>query len=676
MGSGSQGRLRQRAGAWTPDHRVLRVALFAGRRCLLTLIALLLAVRPALAAGPTYRNPLVRDVADPFVLKYRGEYYLYRTAVRGGLDVMTSRDLVHWRPGPMVWRPDSPSAENARNLWAPEVYAENGRFFLYFAAGGTDGEQRLWRAAGRSPLGPFQTDPGGPLTDPWRIDVTLFRDDDGATYAYGCHRLPSGRGARVEGCRIAGPGGWPAAGWQPMLAARAAWEGIWVEAPTVLKDRFGYYLLYSAPDAESPNYAIGYATAPHPLGPWQRRGILVPHVPGVPGPGHQGVVIAPDNLTPYLVYHRKRLAERGWDRDLMLDRLAMVGGRLETRAPTTTPQPPPPRPAFEDHFDSAASQRSWPVLAGRWGVDAAARELVQRDPVRPARAQLRALRFTDGVIEVNLRRLAGEGELGLALVSGSSRLPVLLFPHGSRTVVIGAGAGTALPADLDPAASHQLLLTRRGPAVELRLDGLPVGRAGFVPSPAGLELLTQRASAAFAGIAVTPYTELLPLGPAEPPAQVWHRSGDRIEQPALGSARQVYPLARPLPGSGTVSARIQGWALGTSLPVRKYGLQLDAADGSGRIEAYIDPANGVLATHGRAQGRELRWQNSDLPLGFDYTDLHVLTLRRRGARWQVTVDGGSGQERTAPLHGSVRPALVTEDARAAFSRIMVKPGTR
>src|SRR5438093_24755 len=127
------------------------------------------------SAPAVYQNPILADVADPFVLKHRGEYYLYRTEVRGGLDVFTSRDLVHWHPGPMVWRPDTPGGPNSQRLWAPEAYYENGRFYLYFAAGGPDGEQRLWQAVSDSPLGPFHTDPVSPLTDPWRIDVTLFQ---------------------------------------------------------------------------------------------------------------------------------------------------------------------------------------------------------------------------------------------------------------------------------------------------------------------------------------------------------------------------------------------------------------------------------------------------------------------------------------------------------------------
>ncbi len=640
-------------------------------------------------ASPAYQNPILRDVADPFVLKYRGEYFLYRTAVRDALDVWTSRDLVHWRPGPTVWRPDSSGGPTGTNLWAPEVYNENGRFVLLFAAGSPAGDQRLWRAVADSPLGPFHTDPAAPLTGPWRIDVTLFRDDDGRRYLYCCHRLPPslGFGARVEGQGLTlvqdsisalssapGSAGVPLEeAWAPMVTAGAPWEGVWVEGPTILKDTSGYYLLYSAPDAESPNYQVGYATAPHPLGPWTKRGLLIPTLPYTPGPGHQGVVLAPDNLTPYLVYHRKRLAERGWDRDLMLDRLSMGAGHLSTRAPTRTPQPLPPRPAFEAVFDRPLSPSLWTGTAGSWEAIPSSREVQQRDSTATARLRLASYSFRDAVIEVNLCRISGEGGLGLTLAGGPARLSIMLFPRGTRSIRIGA-ATTDLPPEVDPAVYHQLLLTRRGGDIQVRLDDRPVGTAPFNPRPAVLELATERCAAAFSAIAITPYTRPLPLGPPEATRSGWHRHGDQIEQRYLGLLPQLLPIAARLPEHGTLSVTLQGWALGTSLRIRKYGVQLSGMSGSDRIEAYLDPPNQVLATHGSVAGKDLPWQNSDLPLGFDYTEAHRLSIARSGPRWRFTVDGGTVQERGAALRGPLRAALATEDARVTFHSIRVTGG--
>lgn len=636
---------------------------------------------------PTYRNPLFADVADPFVLKHRGEYYLYRTTVNGKLDVLLSRDLVHWRQGPIVWEPEGPDAENARNQWAPEVYYENGRFLLLFSANPrTSGDHRLWLAAADRPTGPFRIQPAGELTAPWRIDAHMFLDDDGARYLYTCHKVE--RGARIEGRRIRDLGSRLDDVWTVMVQPERDWEGIWVEAPTVLKDSqwvdgaaasggngATYFMLYSAPDAESARYEVGYATASHPLGPWRKREILVPNVAGVPGPGHQCVTVAPDNLTPYLLYHRKRLAERGWLRDLMLDRLAIQDGRLLSRAPTQTAQPAPPRPAFEDHFDSAASLRSWTRISGTWGVDAGERELVQREQARSARVRLTARPVQDGVMEVNFRRTGGNGGLGVSLASGPASFPVLLLTGGQPVIQVGPEAPRPLPEGFDPGVYHRLLLIRRAAKIEIRLDGRAVAEAPFTRGPAFLELITRRCSAAFSGIAVTARTQPLPLPPAEPETLLgWRRDGDRIEHRLLDAPLGLFPIPDAAAGfnqTGALTVEVQGWALGTRMPFPKYGVRIQTRDQHDWVEAYLDPKTGVLATHGSIGGQELPWRNSSLPVGFDYTARHTLSVRRQGDRWRFAVDGGSAQVRDARLRGPLEPALGAEDARAVFR--LVRP---
>lgn len=642
--------------------------------------------RSSAGAPAVYRNPLVADVADPFVLKHRGEYYLYRTTVNNRLDVLLSRDLVHWRQGPVVWQPEGPEAGNVRSQWAPEVYYENGKFLLLFSANPrTSDDHRLWLATADRPTGPFRIQPAEPLTAPWRIDPHLFVDDDGARYLYCCHKAE--RGARVEGRRLPEGEGTLDEVWSVMAQPEREWEGIWIEAPTILKDRSTFFLLYSGPDAESARYQVGYATASHPLGPWRKQGILISNVPGVPGPGHQCVVLAPDNLTPYLLYHRKRLAERGWLRDLMLDRLAIRDGRLSTRAPTQTPQPLPPRPAFEEHFDSAESLRSWTLAAGSWRVDPREHEMVQSSRAGSARARLAGLPIHDGVIEVNVRRTGGEGSAGLRLVSGSRSVEVALLPDAIRIGAKSGGVGErkrggveeespalalshspALP--FRPDVYHQLLLVRAGGKVEVRLDGRRVGESALAAGPAALELITRGCGAAFSGIAVTPYTTPLPLPPPEPELQVgWHRAGDRIEHRLLDAPMRFYALpelSRDFSRTRTLAVQVQGWALGTRMRFPKYGVRLRTRDRRSWVEGYLDPRTGVLATHGSIGGRELPWRNSLLPPGFDYTEWHTLSVRRTGDMWRFSVDGKSDQFREAPLRGEIEPALGAEDARAVF----------
>src|SRR5690606_9281853 len=67
--------------------------------------------------------------------------------------------------------------------------------------------------------------------------------------------------------------------------------------------------LYSGGAWHSSNYGLGYAVAEHPLGPWvdemAERGptVLRGAAGKVVGPGHNSVVLGPDDRTLYVVYH-------------------------------------------------------------------------------------------------------------------------------------------------------------------------------------------------------------------------------------------------------------------------------------------------------------------------------------------------------------------------------------
>ena len=84
----------------------------------------------------TFSNPVYPySFPDPFVLKYRGEYFAYCTgnAAEGNVfGVLHSRDLVSWT---YVGSAMMPLAALPPFYWAPEVVYDNGRFYLYYSAG-------------------------------------------------------------------------------------------------------------------------------------------------------------------------------------------------------------------------------------------------------------------------------------------------------------------------------------------------------------------------------------------------------------------------------------------------------------------------------------------------------------------------------------------------------------
>src|SRR5690606_35735643 len=74
------------------------------------------------------------------------------------------------------------------------------------------------------------------------------------------------------------------------------------------KHKGTYYMMYSANHFAGENYAVGYATADHPLGPYKKAAnnpVLEKNTPKggeVTGTGHNSVVFLPDGRM-LCVYH-------------------------------------------------------------------------------------------------------------------------------------------------------------------------------------------------------------------------------------------------------------------------------------------------------------------------------------------------------------------------------------
>lgn len=288
---------------------------------------------PLLAAPPTYQNPLLPgNLADPAVIRHEGTFYLYATGdVDGdnGTRVFTSTNLVDWERGPVVFRPGPP------HVWAPDVWREpgSGKFHLYYTVNQTVGV-----ADADGPLGPFTL--RKKFFDQ-AIDAHLFRDDDGKLYLYYV-QLP---GFRIMVQPLASP---TEPQGEPVFVLRpeSEWEkraGQVTEGPWLIKREGRYYLLYSGSGADTPDYAVGYATAAGPLGPFTRaaHNPIIQRGEGLFGPGH-GCAIQDDDGQWWHIYHQKRSDRVEWRRFIALDPLWFdAEGKLTSRATRGAPQPGP-----------------------------------------------------------------------------------------------------------------------------------------------------------------------------------------------------------------------------------------------------------------------------------------------------------------------------------------------
>jgi beta-xylosidase len=105
--------------------------------------------------------------------------------------------------------------------------------------------------------------------------------------------------------------------------------------------------MYSANYFGGKNYAVGYATSKHPLGPFTKAAnnpVLQKNVEKggvVTGTGHNSITYSPDGKEMYCVYHA-RTSATGEQRVVFIDRMKILkNGMLVVEGPTTRRQPAP-----------------------------------------------------------------------------------------------------------------------------------------------------------------------------------------------------------------------------------------------------------------------------------------------------------------------------------------------
>lgn len=496
----------------------------------------------------TYHNPFwPRSFPDPFILKVRGCYYAYATEHENApgeatqvFPILTSTDLVQWREvgkamvalGPLYSR-----------YWAPEVTVQNDQFLLYYAVHTSEFAGSIRVGVANHPAGPF-VDSGYDLTSafvPWAIDPHVFRDEDGQWYLFmtieywdeqnGFVGSGNAVARMVDPFTLASPltrVTAPSKAWQLFEARRQERGGMdWytVEAPSVVKHRGRYYEMFSGGCYYRDNYAVSYATSATPMGQLAMRDTAWHDWEGAGGnefllrgdenhmisPGHNSLVLAPNNATMYLVYH-------AWQNDRTerrpcLDRLFWHGDVPWTAAPTHTPQLIPAQPRFQDLFEDLQLHPSWHQLVGGWHLSQG--EVIQNDDL----CQHAILRSQEPLgstwlLEINLRYIVGDGSYGALLESDETSIQVVLTPALSRLAIQTAKEtepiqAIALPNNLLLEAWHQLIISCCGSILRVQIDGqqtmdaIVASQDSRGPAFSTFSLFAERCSAAFSAISLT-----------------------------------------------------------------------------------------------------------------------------------------------------------------------------
>jgi len=260
-------------------------------------------------------NPVIdQDFPDPDVLEVDGTYYAYGTNGNGSnVQVATSSDLEAWEVLDEDPLPRLPTWVIPGKTWAPEVtQLDDGSFVMYTTTTNFDPTfQCIAVATGDAPEGPFEVAGDEMLVCPddegGAIDASTFLDEDGARYLLwkndgNC----CGKDTWLHIAPLSDDGLSLAGDETRLVKQDQPWEGNLVEAPTMVEHDGTYVLMYSANDYGSDKYAIGYATADSPTGPFTKgeEPLLTTDASNGKyiGPGGQDVVSAPDG-SDRLVFH-------------------------------------------------------------------------------------------------------------------------------------------------------------------------------------------------------------------------------------------------------------------------------------------------------------------------------------------------------------------------------------
>ncbi len=279
-------------------------------------------------AAATFTNPLLtsQDSADPWMFYHKGFYYLTATFdPEGGVWLRRSKTLAAFETGEKKKIYDAPKTGlRSRQIWAPEIHRIGKRWYLYVTASdGTDENHRIYVFESRrdDPFSEydFKARVFDPDNDGWAIDATVFRDKKGRLFMLWCGHVPkNGNGIYIA--PMSDP--WTIAGKRVLISqADYDWERVRYpinEAPQILQRGDKTFLIYSASDTGTPDYALGMLTfsGGDALNPqsWKKSPNAVfaqfKDADGaVFGPGHNGFFKSPDGREDWIVYHGKESGE-------------------------------------------------------------------------------------------------------------------------------------------------------------------------------------------------------------------------------------------------------------------------------------------------------------------------------------------------------------------------------
>jgi len=256
----------------------------------------------------TYANPVIHgDFPDPSIIRVGDMYYAAGTSCDFGPNypLYESTDLINWNQIGAVF--SEPPAWTSDDFWAPELFYNNGTFYVYYTTKRKDNHIACIGVATTHDIHKGFSDQG--IIIEWgeeAIDAFVFQDDDRKLYitwkAYG---LTEGKEIEILASELSKDGlklvGEPFS----LTDHTKGWKGSGDEGPCLVKHNGYYYLFYSigACCGKTCDYRVMVARSKNLRAGWEQYPDPILH-----GgdewhcPGHGTLVTTPDNRFFYL-YH-------------------------------------------------------------------------------------------------------------------------------------------------------------------------------------------------------------------------------------------------------------------------------------------------------------------------------------------------------------------------------------
>lgn len=288
---------------------------------------LLLITTAAAQTAPTYKNPLIEQRADPFILRWTDGRYYFTASVpeydRIILRRATTISGLAEAQEKTIWRKHDHGPMGA-HIWAPEIHHIDGVWYIYFAAGAAE---KIWdiriHVLSNDAADPFdgKWTERGQLKTNWEsfaLDATTFEHRGRRYLVWAQHdeKLGPGTSLYIAAMRDA----LTIDGTQVRISRpELPWERIGYnvnEGPAPLIRNGRVFIAYSA-SATDHHYCMGllmaradadlldpasWTKSPQPV-------FATSEANSQFGPGHCSFTVAEDGKTDLLVYHARPYRE-------------------------------------------------------------------------------------------------------------------------------------------------------------------------------------------------------------------------------------------------------------------------------------------------------------------------------------------------------------------------------